>query len=109
MLYTYQPEPQLDYELICIEHMVPDNHLLRHIQKHIDFSFITELVRPYYSQTHGRPSILPVMLFKMLLIGYLYGIRSERRSEQEINLNIAYRWFLGIGLSKKAPDHSEPE
>lgn len=106
MLYTHQPDPQLDYELVCIEHMVPEDHLLRYIDKYIDFTFIRERVRPYYSETHGRPSIDPVMLFKMLFIGYLYGIRSERQLEQEINLNVGYRWFLGIGLSKKAPDHS---
>jgi len=80
--------------------------LLRYIDKYIDFSFIRERVRSYYSETHGRPSIDPVMLFKMLFIGYLFGIRSERQLEQEINLNVGYRWFLGIGLSKKAPDHS---
>jgi len=106
MLYSHQPDPQLDYELVCIEHMVPQDHLLRAIATHIDFSFIKEKVRAYYSETHGRPSIDPVMLFKMLFIGYLYGIRSERQLEQEINLNVAYRWFLGLGLSKKAPDHS---
>ncbi|WP_274655633.1 IS1182 family transposase [Paenibacillus humicola] len=106
MQYTFQPDPQLDYELVCLEHVVPEDHLLRTIAAHLDFSFISEKVRPYYSQTHGRPSIDPVMLFKMLFIGYLYGIRSERQLEQEINLNLAYRWFLGIGLSKKAPDHS---
>jgi transposase len=106
MLHTHQPDPQLDFELVCIEHMVPENHLLRAIVKHIDFSFVTETVRPYYSETHGRPSIDPVMLFKMLFIGYLYGIRSERQLEQEINMNIGYRWFLGIGLTKKAPDHT---
>lgn len=106
MLYSHQPDPQLDFELVCIEHLVPDDHLLRHISKYMDFSFITEKVRPYYSETHGRTSIDPVMLFKMLFIGYLYGIRSERQLEQEINLNVGYRWFLGIGLSKKAPDHS---
>jgi Transposase and inactivated derivatives len=106
MLYTHEPDPQLDYELVCIEHMVPADHLLRHIAQYIDFTFIRDKVRPFYSETHGRPSIDPVMLFKMLFIGYLYGIRSERQLEQEINLNLAYRWFLGIGLSKRAPDHS---
>lgn len=106
MLYTHEPDPQLDFELVCIEHMVPADHLLRHIAQYINFTFIRDKVRPFYSETHGRPSIDPVMLFKMLFIGYLYGIRSERQLEQEINLNLAYRWFLGIGLSKKAPDHS---
>jgi transposase len=85
MLYSHQPDPQLDFELVCIEHMVPQDHLLRHISKYMDFTFITEKVRPYYSETHGRPSIDPIMLFKMLFIGYLYGIRSERQFEQEIN------------------------
>lgn len=106
MLYTHQPDPQLDYELVCIEHLVPEDHLLRHIAKYMDFSFVREKVRTFYSETQGRPSIDPVMLFKMLFIGYLFGIRSERQLEQEINLNVAYRWFLGIGFSKKAPDHS---
>ena len=106
MLYTHEPDPQLEYELVCLEHMVPSDHLLRHIAQHVDFTFIRDKVRSYYSETHGRPSIDPVMLFKMLFIGYLYGIRSERQLEQEINLNLAYRWFLGIGLSRKAPDHS---
>src|SRR5690606_33673085 len=72
--------------------------------QYIDFTFIRDKVRPFYSETHGRPSIDPVMLFKMLFIGYLYGIRSERQLEQEINLNLAYRWVLGIGLSKTPPD-----
>jgi Transposase and inactivated derivatives len=106
MLHSSEPNPQLDYELVCIEHMVPQDHLLRAIAKNIDFSFIREIVRPYYSADHGRPSIDPVLLFKMLFIGYLYGIRSERQLEQEINLNIGYRWFLGIGLTQKAPDHT---
>ena len=73
---------------------------------HVDFSFIREKVRPFYSETKGRPSLDPVVLFKMVLIGYLYGIRSERQLEQEIILNAAYRWFLGLGFSDSVPDHS---
>ncbi len=93
-------------ELVDIELLVPDNHLLRLINKHVDFSFIREKVRPFYSESKGRPSLDPVVLFKMMLVGYLYGIRSERQLEQEITLNAAYRWFLGLGFSDSVPDHS---
>jgi transposase len=93
-------------ELVDIELLVPNNHLLRLINDNVDFSFIRENVRPFYSETKGRPSLDPVVLFKMVLIGYLYGIRSERQLEQEIILNAAYRWFLGLGFSDSVPDHS---
>ncbi|GFZ82279.1 transposase [Paenibacillus marchantiophytorum] len=106
MFRSTPKDPQLDYELVCIDLMVPQNHLLRQIADHIDFSFIIDIVRPFYSDNHGRPSIDPILLFKMMFIGYLYGIRSERQLEQEINLNIGYRWFLGLGLTQKAPDHT---
>jgi transposase len=94
------------YELICIEELVPSDHLLRKIDQHIDFSFITDKVRSYYCETNGRPAIDPILLFKMLFIGYLFGVRSERRLEKEIQMNIAYRWFLGLGLKDPVPDHS---
>ncbi|WP_260405722.1 IS1182 family transposase, partial [Paenibacillus sp. 598K] len=93
-------------ELVSLDMLVPKDHLLRMIDEHIDFSFITEKTKPYYPKTQGRPPIPPIRLFKMMLIGYLYGIRSERQLENEINLNIAYRWFLGLGLSERVPDHS---
>lgn len=93
-------------ELVDIELLVPENHLLRLIKEHVDFSFIREKVRPFYSETKGRPSLDPVVLFKMMLIGYLYGIRSERQLEQEIIPNAAYRWFLGLSFSDSVPDHS---
>jgi transposase len=93
---------QNTYELICIEELVPSDHLLRKIDQHIDFSFITDKVRSYYCETNGRPAIVPILLFKMLFIGYLFGVRSERRLEKEIQMNIAYRWFLGLGLRAKS-------
>ena len=93
-------------ELTCVDALVPENHLLREIERHIDFSFIREKTMPFYNETLGRPPIDPVRLFKMMLIGYLYGIRSERQLEQEIITNVAYRWFLGLGLSDRVPDHS---
>ncbi|MDP4098519.1 IS1182 family transposase [Paenibacillus sp. P96] len=97
---------QNSYEFVCLEELVPQNHLLRKIHKHIDFSFILEKVRPYYCEDNGRPSVDPIMLFKMMFIGYLYGIRSERQLEQEVQLNVAYRWFVGLGLTDRVPDHS---
>lgn len=100
------PNVQNQYEFVCIEDLVLPNHPLRKIQKHIDFSFILELVRPYYCEDNGRPSADPIMLFKMLLIGYLFGIRSERQLEIEVHSNVAYRWFLGLGLTDRVPDHS---
>ena len=97
---------QSNFEFINIEDLVPEDHLLRKIDKYIDFSFVLEKVKPYYSLDNGRPSIDPVILFKMMFIGYLYGIRSERQLEREIQMNIAYRWFLGLNLSEKVPDHT---
>jgi transposase len=93
-------------ELTNMDQLVPQNHLLRLIDEHVDFSFITEKVRPFYNEKQGRPALDPIVLFKMMLIGYLYGIRSERQLEQEIILNNGYRWFLGLGLTDSVPDHS---
>ncbi|MGG1556515.1 IS1182 family transposase, partial [Paenibacillus ferrarius] len=73
---------------------------------YIDFSFIDEKVRHLYSQDNGRPAIDPLVLFKMIFIGYFYGIRSERQLEREIQTNLAYRWFLGLGLADRVPDHT---
>jgi transposase len=93
-------------EFVSIESLVPKNHLLRLIHEHVDFSFITERVRPFYSEKNGRPALNPIILFKMMLIGYFFGIRSERQLEQEIVVNVAFRWFLGLGFSDPVPDHS---
>ena len=69
-----------------IENLVPENHLLRKIEKVIDFSFINEICRPYYCEDNGRPAIEPEVIFRMLFIGYLYGIRSERRLIEEVKV-----------------------
>lgn len=105
-MFRSQQDKQSEFELVCIEDCVPDDHLLRKIDRHIDFSFIKEKVRPLYCEDNGRPSIDPMVLFKMMFIGYLYGIRSERQLEREIRLNMAYRWFLGLNFSDSVPDHS---
>ena len=83
---------------------MPETHLLRKIDRSIDFSFINKLCAPLYSENVGRPAVEPEVLFRMLFVGYLYGIRSERRLEEEINYNFAYKWFCGLGLTEKAPD-----
>lgn len=97
---------QQKMELVFIENLVPENHILRKIDKYIDFSFINEICRPYYCENNGRPAIEPEIMFKMLFIGYLFGIRSETRLVEEVKVNVAYRWFLGYGLEDKIPDAS---
>lgn len=91
--------------LLTIEELIPKEHFLRKLDAAVDFSFIYDIVRPLYSNL-GRPSIDPVILIKMLLVGYLYGIDSERKLEEEIRYNIAYRWFLGLDMDDPTPDHS---
>lgn len=98
-------EGQMQMIMMDIGTLVPENHLLRKIERQLNFDFIYEKAAPYYS-AHGRPSIDPVCMIKMLLIGYLYGIKSERRLTEDVSLNIAYRWFCGFELSDKIPDHS---
>lgn len=96
---------QSKLEFFDIEDLVPEDHILRQINREIDFSFIYDKMEKYYSKL-GRKSIDPVLLYKMLLIGYLFNINSERVLEQDVRLNIAYRWFLGLNLTDSVPDHS---
>lgn len=97
---------QSEAEFVVIDQLVPKDHLLRQIDRAFDFSFIYEKVEGLYSTTTGRPPVDPVVLFKCLFIGYLFGIRSERQLMREIEVNVAYRWFLGYNLTAKVPDHS---
>jgi transposase len=90
---------------VRMEDIVPENHLLRLIDRHIDLKFIRDKVKHLYSHT-GRPSIDPEVLLRILLIGYLYGITSERRLCEEVQMHIGYRWFVGLNLEDKVPDHS---
>ena len=106
MLKSMKINRDYDYEFVCMEDLVPKNHILREIDRHIDFSFIDEVVKGYYCEDNGRPPVNPRVLFKMLFIGYLFGIRSERQLIREIEVNIAYRWFLGYSLADKIPHHS---
>ena len=85
-------------QIVCIDDLVPQDHLLRIIDKAIEWSFIYDLVRDTYSDGMGRPSIDPVTFIKIPLIQYLYGIKSMRQTIKEIEVNMAYRWFLGLEL-----------
>ena len=86
----------LFYEF-SLERHVPITHLLRSIDRFVDLSEVRSHLAPFYSST-GRPSIDPELLVRMLLVGYCYGIRSERRLCEEVHLNLAYRWFCRLGL-----------
>src|ERR1700744_6055748 len=88
-----------------IEDHVPEDHLLRVVDQLLDTAFVRKIMAPFYS-TIGRPSIDPELMVRMLLIGYLNGIRSERRLCAEVHLNLAYRWFCRLGLEGAVPDHS---
>ena len=99
-------EAQSEIEVVMLEELVPQDHLLRKIDKYIDFSFIRDLTRVLYCHTNGRPAVDTVVLFKMLFIGYLYVIRSERQLVKDIEVNLAYRWFLGYLITEKIPDSS---
>ena len=93
-------------EIISADNIVPENHLLRKIEKAVNFDKIYEFVKDLYCDDNGRPGIDPVVLFKMVLVQHLYGIRSLRRTAEEVSMNIAYRWFLGYGLNETTPHFS---
>jgi len=95
---------QLFYEF-DLENMVPREHLLRGIDKVLDLSDLRRHLAPFYSHT-GRPSVDPELMMRMLIVGYSFGIRSERRLCEEVRLNLAYRWFCRLGLEDEVPDHS---
>ncbi len=89
----------------CLEERVPAGHLLRKIDRVLDLSDLHHRIAPFYSAI-GRPSIDPELMIRMLIVGYCYGIRSERRLCEEVELNLAYRWFCRLGLEDPVPDHS---
>ena len=88
-----------------LEDQVPENHLLRLIDKHISFEFVREQVKDSYSET-GRPSIDPELLLRILLIGFLYGVTSERKLVEELRMHLAWRWFTGLSCDQEIPHHS---
>ena len=92
--------------MFCMDDMVPQNHMLRLIDKAIDWSFIYDLIEEKYYPNNGRPSIDPVMLIKIPFIQYLYGINSMQQTMKEIEVNVAYRWFLGLDMMDSVPHFS---
>jgi len=88
-----------------LEDQVPETHLLRLIEKHVSFAFVREKLKDRYSEI-GRPSIDPELLLRILLIGYLYGISSERKLVEELRMHLAWRWFTGLGFDQEIPHHS---
>src|SRR5271156_6260059 len=88
-----------------LEDQVPETHLLRLIERHISFAFVREKLKDSYSDT-GRPSIDPELLLRILLIGYLYGVTSERKLVEELRMHLAWRWFTGLGFDQEIPHHS---
>jgi transposase len=94
----------LFYEF-SLERHVPANHLLRSIDRFVELGELRRELFTFYS-TIGRPSIAPELMIRMLLVGYCFGIRSERRLCEEVHLNLAYRWFCRLGLDGDVPDHS---
>ena len=106
MLTKHSPKNREQVEMITLDQLVPENHLVRKVEATIDFSFIYPLVEGSYSAERGRPSIDPVVLIKMTFIQYMFGIRSMRKTIEEIETNLAYRWFLGFGFHDKVPHFS---
>lgn len=95
---------QLFYSF-CLEEAVPDDHLVREIAAVLDLAWVRAELAPYYSST-GRPSIDPELMIRMLIIGYVFAIRSERALCRDVQVNFAYRWFCGLSIEDKIPDHS---
>lgn len=100
LLSENQTSNKEQLEIVSLDQLVPENHLLRKINRLVDFSFVYDVCRDLYSESTGRPSIDPVILVKLALIQKLFGIRSMRKTIQEVEVNVAYRWFLGYNLTE---------
>src|SRR5260370_6472381 len=97
-------QEQLFYSF-CLEEVVPDDHLVRKIAAVLDLSWVHAELAPHYPD-NGRPSIDPQLMIRMLIIGYVFAIRSERALCRDVRVNLAYRWFCGLSIEDKIPDHS---
>ena len=96
--------PKLFHNL-SLSQLVPEGHLVRRLEEIFDLGFVRKLCAPFYLHT-GQPSVDPAVVFKMLLLGYFYGINSERRLDEECSLRLAFRWYLGYDLDEPTPNHS---
>ena len=97
---------QLVLHMVTIEDLVPEGHFLRKLERALDLRILYEETAHLYSRRYGRPPIDPVVLVKYLLVGFLYGIPSERQIEQRIQTDMALQWYLGLDLFDWVPDHS---
>ena len=94
------------HPMICLEGLVPAKNFYRQLEAKLDLGFVRALVQRYYAGTMGRPSIDPVVFFKLQLIMFFEGIRSERKLMEIVNLHMAHRWYIGYDLDEPVPDHS---
>ena len=101
MLSKQEKEKRQEAMVLIMDDIIPEDHLLKQIDKYVDFDFIYDLVKDKYCLDNGRPSIDPVVLIKIQLIQCLFGIKSMRQTIKDIEVNIAYRWFLGLGIKEK--------
>ena len=97
---------QLKYHLVTIEDLVPENYFLRKLEAALNLSFVYEETAHLYSRKYGRLAIDPVVMGKYLLVGFLYGIPTERQIKERCADSNAFRWYLGIDLDERVPDHS---
>src|SRR5438093_3294754 len=105
IMMGHHPRSEALFYYFRLEDQIPENHLLRLIDKHVTFEFVRQQLKDSYSAT-GRPSIDPELLLRILLIGYLYGITSERKLVDELRMHVAWRWFTGLGFDQEIPHHS---
>ncbi|SET14531.1 Transposase [Anaerobranca gottschalkii DSM 13577] len=103
MLTRNKDDVRNQYEILCLDQLIPEDHLVRKLDAAINFDFIYDLVSDKYCMDNGRPSIDPVVLFKIVFIQYIFGIKSMRQTILEIQTNAAYRWFIGYGLNEQIP------
>ena len=94
------------HSALCLEELVPQEHFYRQVEAKLDLSFVRGLVAEVYSAGRGRPSIDPVVFFKLQLIMFFEGIRSERQLMEQVRVNLAHRWYIGYDLDEAVPDHS---
>ena len=105
LMMGHQSRSEALFYYFRLEDQVPENHLLRLIDRHVNFEFIRAKLKDSYSDA-GRPSIDPELLLRMLLVGYLYGVTSERKLVEELRMHLAWRWFTGLGFDQEIPHHS---
>jgi transposase len=101
-----QKEKQFTAQVVSLEQLVPPDNFYRQLEAKLDLSFVYDLVKGCYASSRGRPSIDPVVFFKLQLVMFFEGIRSERQLMEMVNLNLAHRWYIGYDLDEPVPDHS---